>query len=419
MDVYQQLKSSALSALDLHRAAIDSYSDEQVREFLGRAVNEAAEQLGVYQQSQVMVERLLDDLLGLGPLEPLLREADVSEIMVNRFDTIFVERNGNLQPCAMTFSDEASVKRAIERIVTPLGRRIDESSPMVDARLPCGSRVNAIIPPLAIDGSCITIRKFSAKRLFLEDLIASGSCSRGMALLLETAVQARVNILISGGTGSGKTTLLNVLADSIAEHERVITIEDAAELSLAQANQVRLEARPANQEGEGQVSIRALMINALRMRPDRIIIGECRGGESLDMLQAMNTGHSGSMTTLHANRPRDAVRRLETMVLMAGMDLPLLAIRQQIVSAVQLIVQVSRTAGGHRRITSISEIQGLEGEVVQLAELWHWQELASCHRASGELPQFIEQLPESQRATIRAVIHSESSHAEFKLGELG
>src|SRR5690554_3102370 len=289
MDVYQQLKASALTALDLHRAQIDNYSDQQVRSLVGEAMMRSAAELGVQEQALPLVETVLDDLLGLGPLEPLLRDSAVSEIMVNRFDQIFVERAGQLRKSDLQFQNEASVKRAIERIVTPLGRRIDESSPMVDARLLCGSRVNAVIPPLALDGSCITIRKFSSQRLYLQNLIEMGSCTEGMAGFLQLAVRLRMNIVISGGTGSGKTTLLNILADSITEHERVITIEDAAELNIPQSNQVRLEARPANQEGEGQVSIRQLVINALRMRPDRIIVGECRSGESLDMLQAMNT----------------------------------------------------------------------------------------------------------------------------------
>ncbi len=394
MDVFQQLKDKALMVLDLHRAKIDHYSDDEIRTYLANVIRNVAEQVPGYAQEknpELLIDRALDDLLGLGPLESLLRNSHVSEIMVNRYDQIFIEKDGQLQRAGVTFKDEVSVRRAIERIVTPLGRRIDESSPMVDARLACGSRVNAIIPPLAIDGSAITIRKFSQVRLVLQSLVSNGSCSEGMAVLLDHAVGLKQNIIISGGTGSGKTTLLNVLADSIPVSERIITIEDAAELSLHKENLVRLESRPANQEGEGTISIRQLVINALRMRPDRIIVGECRGSESLDMLQAMNTGHDGSMTTLHANTPRDALRRLETMVLMAGVELPLAAVRQQVASAIQLVVQVSRSAQGKRRITSITEIQGMEGEVVRLSEIFNWEESRQVHCASGEVPLFINQ----------------------------
>lgn len=407
MDVFYQLKQQALALLDLHRVKIDHLSDEEVREYLADVIRHAAEQVPDFhaeQQQELLVEQVLDDLLGLGPLEELLRADDISEIMVNRFDTIFIEKAGRLTRSSVGFDDEASVRRTIERIVTPLGRRIDESSPMVDARLACGSRVNAIIPSLAIDGSSITIRKFSKNRLYLNDLVANKSCSEAMAEFLKFAVEMKQNIVISGGTGSGKTTLLNVLADAIPASERIITIEDAAELSLHKENQVRLESRPANQEGEGQISIRQLVINALRMRPDRIIVGECRGGESLDMLQAMNTGHDGSMTTLHANTPRDALRRLETMVLMAGFELPLLAVRQQIASAVQLIVQIARDAEGCRRITSVCEVQGMEGDVVCLSEVFRWDGQQGKHDVCGEVPQFFNLASEPQRAQLMACL---------------
>lgn len=403
MDVFQQLKQQALTVLDLHRAKIDHFSDEEVRTYLADIIRSVAEQVPGYaleQDPEGLIDRALDDILGLGPLESLLRNNNVSEIMVNRYDTVFIEQHGQLKRSEVTFNDEVSVRRAIERIVTPLGRRIDESSPMVDARLACGSRVNAVIPPLAIDGSSITIRKFSQTRLQLEDLVSNGSCNEAMAIVLEHAVRMKRNIVISGGTGSGKTTLLNVLADSIPAMERIVTIEDAAELSLHKDNLVRLESRPANQEGEGKISIRQLVMNALRMRPDRIIVGECRGGESLDMLQAMNTGHDGSMTTLHANTPRDALRRLETMVLMAGIDLPLLAVRQQVASAVQLIVQISRDAHGKRRITSITEVQGMEGDVVRLSEIFKWHNKQQRHNGCGEIPLFVSQAAETDKARL-------------------
>jgi len=410
MDVFQQLKNKALTVLDLHRAKIDHYSDDEVRIYLADVIRDAAEQVPGYaleENPEALIDRALDDLLGLGPLESLLRNDSVSEIMVNRYDMVFIEQNGQLQRSDVVFNDELSVRRAIERIVTPLGRRIDESSPMVDARLACGSRVNAVIPPLAIDGSSITIRKFSRSRLSLKDLVLNDSCNDAMAVFLDHAVRIKQNIIISGGTGSGKTTLLNVLADSIPAAERIVTIEDAAELSLHKENLVRLEARPANQEGEGMVSIRQLVMNALRMRPDRIIVGECRGGESLDMLQAMNTGHDGSMTTLHANTPRDALRRLETMVLMAGMELPLTAVRQQVASAVQLVVQIARDAQGKRRIISITEIQGMEGDVVRLSEIFKWNDQQQIHQACGEIPLFVGQATEIDKARLMKCLLSE------------
>ncbi len=410
MDVFQQLKQQALTVLDLHRAKIDHFSDDEVRTYLADIIRSVAEQVPGYaleQNPEALIDRALDDLLGLGPLESLLRNDNVSEIMVNRYDTVFVEQHGKLQRVEVTFNDEMSVRRAIERIVTPLGRRIDESSPMVDARLACGSRVNAIIPPLAIDGSSITIRKFSQTRLLLENLVANGSCTEAMATVLAHAVRMKRNIIISGGTGSGKTTLLNVLADSIPATERIVTIEDAAELSLHKDNLVRLESRPANQEGEGRISIRQLVMNALRMRPDRIIVGECRGGESLDMLQAMNTGHDGSMTTLHANTPRDALRRLETMVLMAGIDLPLLAVRQQVASAVQLVVQISRDAQGKRRITSITEVQGMEGDVVRLSEIFKWNNQQQKHSGCGEIPLFVSQAAAQDKERLMTCLINE------------
>lgn len=316
--------------------------------------------------------RLIDDIgadvLGYGPLEPLLADPSVSEIMVNRFDRLYVERNGRLQETAHRFTGEPQLRRVIERIVARVGRRIDESSPLVDARLDDGSRVNAIIPPLAVDGASLTIRKFAGTPYAVNDLITFGSMTREVATVLDAAVRAKMNILVSGGTGTGKTTLLNVLSAFIPGDERIITIEDAVELQLQQEHVVRLESRPSNIEGRGEITIRDLVRNSLRMRPDRIVVGEVRGAESLDMLQAMNTGHEGSISTLHANSPRDAVSRMETLVLMAGMDLPLRAIREQIASAIDIIVQISRHKDGVRRITHITEVHGMEGEIITLQD---------------------------------------------------
>ena len=308
------------------------------------------------------------DVLGFGPLEPLLDDPDVTEIMVNRFDQIYVERTGKLFESRSRFTSEAQLRRVIERIVSRVGRRIDESSPLVDARLEDGSRVNAIIPPLAVDGCSLTIRKFSSRPFTVDDLIGFDTLTPDMATLLDATVRAKLNILVSGGTGTGKTTLLNVLSGFIPNDERIITIEDAVELQLQQEHVVRLESRPANIEGRGEITIRDLVRNSLRMRPDRIVIGDVRGGESLDMLQAMNTGHEGSISTIHANTPRDALARLETLVLMAGMDLPLRAIREQIASAIDVIVQISRLRDGTRRVVSITEVQAMEGDVITMQD---------------------------------------------------
>ncbi|UYY83728.1 CpaF family protein (plasmid) [Arthrobacter sp. YA7-1] len=319
-------------------------------------------------ERQRLVQEIIDDVLGLGPLQKFLDEESVTEIMVNGPDKIYVERAGKLHLTGGKFSDEEHLRRIIERIVTKVGRRIDESSPLVDARLSDGSRVNAIIPPLAVNGSALTIRKFGHVPLGVEKLISFGTMSPEMAELLHACVQARLNIIVSGGTGTGKTTLLNVLSSFLPADERIVTIEDAVELQLQQDHVVRLESRPRNIEGKGEISIRDLVRNSLRMRPDRIVIGEVRGGESLDMLQAMNTGHDGSISTVHANSPRDAIARLETLVLMAGMDLPLRAIREQIASAINLIVHISRLRDGTRRVTHVTEVQGMEGDIVTLQD---------------------------------------------------
>jgi len=318
-------------------------------------------------------QEIIDELLGLGPLEDLMRDEKVTEIMVNGSQTIYIERAGKITLSDRTFNDERHLRTVIERIIAPIGRRVDESSPMVDARLPDGSRVNAIIEPLALNGSTVTIRRFSKKRLEIDDLVRFGSVPSDAVGLLKAMVESRLNIVVSGGTGSGKTTFLNILSNFIPEGERIVTIEDAAELSLGQDHVVRLESRPSNLEGKGAITIRDLVKNSLRMRPDRIVVGECRSGEALDMLQAMNTGHDGSLTTLHANTPRDALARLETLVLMAGFDLPIRAIREQIASAVDAVVQIERMRDGSRRCTSITEVVGMEGDVVTMQELIKFQ----------------------------------------------
>ena len=347
-----------------------------------------------------LMDEVMDETFGLGPLETLLKDPTISDILVNRFDSIYVERKGRLELSDVTFRDNSHLRQIIDRIVALVGRRVDETSPMVDARLMDGSRVNAIIPPLALDGPAMSIRRFGSKPMMPEDLIRAGAFPPAILDFLAAAVQARCNVLISGGTGSGKTTLLNCLSRYISAEERVITIEDAAELQLQQDHIVRLETRPANIEGKGAINCRDLVKNALRMRPERIIIGECRGAEALDMLQAMNTGHAGSMTTLHANTPRDAQARLETMVMMAGMELPIKAMRQQISSAVDMIVQANRLQGGPRKVTSISEVMGMEGDVIIMQEIFRFKQLGidqngrsyGQFEASGVRPAFIPRL---------------------------
>jgi pilus assembly protein CpaF len=348
-----------------------SLTEGQLHEFVREeltAIIEDEQLLLTLDERARFIRDIEDDALGLGPLQRVLEDPSVTEIMVNGHDTIYVERNGKITRSSASFASEEHLRRVIERIVGRVGRRIDESSPMVDARLQDGSRVNAVVPPLAVRGSSLTIRKFSATPFTVDNLIEFGSMTPQIAELLRAAVESRLNILVSGGTGTGKTTLLNVLSSFIPDGERIVTIEDAIELNLQQDHVVQLEARPANIEGTGEVTIRDLVRNSLRMRPDRIVIGECRSGEALDMLQAMNTGHDGSISTLHSNAPRDCIARLETLVLMAGMDLPLRAIREQIASAVDLIVQIQRLRDGTRRITHVTEVLGMEGDVVVLQD---------------------------------------------------
>ena len=345
----------------------DAELQQYVKDELKKIIEEEDIPLTLTERNR-LVQEIIDDVLGLGPLEKFLKDGDITEIMVNGPDKIYVERQGKLGVTGARFNDEDHLRRVIERIVTKVGRRIDESSPLVDARLSDGSRVNAIIPPLAVNGSSLTIRKFGQVPLTVNNLISLGSMSPEIAELLHACVQARLNIIVSGGTGTGKTTMLNVLSSFLPSDERIVTIEDAVELQLQQEHVVRLESRPRNIEGKGEITIRDLVRNSLRMRPDRIVIGEVRGGESLDMLQAMNTGHDGSISTVHANSPRDAISRLETLVLMAGMDLPLRAIREQIASAVNLIVHISRLRDGSRRITHVTEVQGMEGDIVTLQD---------------------------------------------------
>ena len=392
----QRLQQRLVEAMDLRRRDIAGMSDAALRaeadRLLEGLVEEAAAELPAAIDTQRLRRDVLDEAVGLGPLERLLADPSVSEIMVNRHDEVFVEQSGRLVRHPAGFSSERSVLAILQRIVAPLGRRIDEASPMVDARLADGSRVNAVIAPIALRGTSLTIRKFPARRLQLDDLLRAGAMDAAMARVLQCCVRERLNVVVSGGTGAGKATLLNVLSGFIPPGERIVTIEDAAELRLQHQHLVSLEARPANLEGRGTVTIRDLVRNALRMRPDRIIVGECRGAEALDMLQAMNTGHEGSLTTLHANTPRDALARLETMILMAGMELPLAAVREQIASSIDVIVQQSRDAAGVRRVTAIVEIMGLESGRFQLQEWFRFEPgEGGCFVGTGLLPSFLRE----------------------------
>ena len=431
-DNYQELK------LAIHRRIVDEMSDQE-QQFLAsntRTRAEVEELISSYCQRVLddnpmnvprgerarIVADICDEILGLGPIEPLLKDESITEVMINGPKKIFVERKGKLQLTNVQFHDDAHLMTIIERIVSPLGRRIDEASPLVDARLADGSRVNAIVPPLSLIGPCVTIRKFTKNPLSIDNLVGFGTLSEEMAEFLEACVKARLNIMVSGGTGSGKTTTLNVLSSFIPDRERIVTIEDAAELRLQQQHVVTLESRPANLEGRGAITIRDLVRNALRMRPDRIIVGEVRSGEALDMLQAMNTGHDGSLTTGHANSPRDILSRLETMVMMAGMDLPVRAIREQIASALDLIIQQSRIQDGSRKITYITEVQKMEGDTIVLQDLFTYVQTGinesgksvGYYEASGLQPMFLQkfkmngvELPQSFMKQLRGEYEQE------------
>jgi pilus assembly protein CpaF len=403
-NIKRQVHQELLDRLDLRRMTAENIGEtdlqDRARELVDQIINDVKERLPRGIDPNKLADEIYNEAVKLGPLEEYLADDTITEIMVNGHDQIYLERNGKLTRGDTTFVDDSSVQAIIERIVSPLGRRIDESRPYVDARLPDGSRVNAIIHPLSLIGPCVTIRKFSATPFTVDKLIEMGALTRGLALFAAICVKVKKNIIISGGTGSGKTTFLNVVSNYLPDDERIITVEDAAELQLPQEHVVRLEARPANIEGTGAITIRDLVRNALRMRPDRIVVGECRGGEALDMLQAMNTGHEGSLTTVHANSPRDAMSRLETMVLMAGMELPIKAIREQIGSAIQVVIQLSRFSDGSRKVSKMTEVCGMEGDRIILQDLFEFKQTGLSPEGkvlgslvpTGNVPTFIEDI---------------------------
>ncbi|NNC64683.1 MAG: CpaF family protein [Gammaproteobacteria bacterium] len=397
----ERIHSRLLEVMDLSLIGTldDAQARDQIKELSQRLLVEEAAPLNVEQRKSV-VQRVEDEVLGLGPLEPLLQDKTVSDILVNGAGQVYVERKGKLQLTDVQFGDDRHLLNIIDRIVSSIGRRIDESSPMVDARLKDGSRVNVIIPPLALDGPTMSIRRFAVELLSIDDLVSLGSVSAELAQVLQAVVKGRLNVLVSGGTGAGKTTLLNILSGFIPTDERIVTIEDSAELQLQQPHVVRLETRPANIEGKGEVAQRDLVRNSLRMRPERIIIGEVRGAEALDMLQAMNTGHDGSLTTIHANTPRDALSRIENMVSMTGITFPTKTLRAQLASAINVVVQVERHEDGKRRITSLQEINGMEGDIITMSELFQFERegldengnVQGELRATGIIPAFQKQL---------------------------
>jgi pilus assembly protein CpaF len=396
-----RINEKLLSVLDLSllETIDETKARAEIREIALQLMIEESAPLSVRQRT-VVIQRIEDEIMGLGPLEPLLADKSISDILVNGAKSVYVERHGKLEKTNVTFNDDAHLLNTIDRIVSAVGRRIDESSPMVDARLADGSRVNAIIPPLAIDGPSVSIRRFAVELLSMDDLIAFGTINANLAKVLEVIVKARLNVLISGGTGSGKTTTLNILSGFIPLDERVVTIEDSAELQLQQPHVVRLETRPPNIEARGEVTARDLVRNSLRMRPERIIVGEVRGAEALDMLQAMNTGHDGSLTTIHANTPRDALGRIENMVSMTGISFPIKALRAQIAAAINVVVQVSRLEDGTRKIVSIQEINGMEGDIITMSELFTFErsgidgdgKVVGRIRATGVVPGFYKNL---------------------------
>jgi pilus assembly protein CpaF len=402
---FQQIKGRVHRRLieRLNLSNLDRVSREQVIEAIRKVVHDLISQENIalnFDERELLVVQVLDEIFGLGPLEPLMQDADISDILVNTYKNIFIERHGRLEKTDVRFQDDKHLLQVIDRIVSAVGRRIDDSQPMVDARLPDGSRVNAIIKPLALDGPHLSIRKFRRDALSSDDLLRYESASEQMIELLNGVIKARLNVLISGGTGAGKTTLLNIMSSFIPPTERIVTIEDSAELQLRQPHVVRLETRPSNIEGTGEVAQRMLLVNALRMRPDRIIMGECRGPEAVDMLQAMNTGHDGSLTTLHANTARDALSRLETMIAMASLDLPEKAMRQQIANAIQVVIQVTRLGDGTRKITNISEITGMEGDVITMQDIFVFDrqgvgdggKVLGHFKATGIRPKFADRL---------------------------
>ncbi len=392
-EVLDRLNLESLQQMDRESAT------QGIRGLITDLMNQESTPLSTSER-RVIMDEILDEIFGLGPLEPLLSDTSINDILVNTHDQIYVERQGRLEPTTVSFKDDNHLMQIIDRIVSRVGRRIDESSPMVDARLADGSRINAIIPPLSIDGPHLSISKFRKDALSGEDLIRYGTLTQPILELLAGCVKARMNVLISGGTGSGKTTTLNVLSSFIPNNERIVTIEDSAELQLRQEHVVRLETRPPNIEGEGQVTQRQLVINSLRMRPDRIVVGEVRGGEAIDMLQAMNTGHDGSLTTIHANTPRDALSRLETMVAMAGFQLPPRAVKEQVASAINVVIQIARHSDGTRRLTSLSEIIGMEEDVITMQEIFVFEKsgidedgkVVGRYRPTGIRPRFADRL---------------------------
>jgi pilus assembly protein CpaF len=398
VDIRSRVQNKLISELDPKLNLADAAKVRQQVEEIFNSILDSENIVLTRTERARMFESIAADIMGFGPLETLLNDPEISEIMVNGPRQIFIERKGKLTKSDVVFNNDEHVLRVIDRIISPLGRRCDESSPMVDARLPDGSRVNAVIRPISLVGPCLSIRKFKKEGITVEDMIRFGSLTREMAEFLSACVRGRLNVVVSGGTGSGKTTTLNALSSFIPDDERIITVENAAELQLRQEHVVTLESRPPNVEGKGEISIRDLVINCLRMRPERIVVGECRGGEALEMLQAMNTGHDGSMTTLHANTPRDAIARIETMVLMAGMDLPVRAIREQIAAAINVIVQQARLKDGSRKIINITEVQGMEGDVVVLQDVFLFEQtgldergkIVGQLRPTGIRPKFVE-----------------------------